>query len=84
MQAVQSLHAAGRAAQLLVTGNIAEAMALLPGLSAPAVLAAYGQAFGILLDVLAGITVLTALAVYGFLRAGAPTDTGAGTDMAHA
>jgi hypothetical protein len=48
------------------------------------VLAAYGQAFGILLDVLAGITVLTALAVYGFLRAGAPTDTGTGTDMAHA
>ncbi|WP_088166998.1 MFS transporter [Delftia sp. K82] len=84
MQAVQSLHATGRAAQLLVTGNIAEAMALLPGLSAPAVLAAYGQAFGILLDVLAGITVLTALAVYGFLRAGAPTDTGTGTDMAHA
>ena len=51
---------------------------------ADAVLAAYGQAFGILLDVLAGITVLTALAVYGFLRAGAPTDTGTGTDMAHA
>lgn len=83
-QAMQAVHATGRAAQLLVTGNIAEAMALLPGLSAPAVLAAYGQAFGILLDVLAGITVLTALAVYGFLRAGAPTDTGTGTDMAHA
>ncbi|MDR0201241.1 MAG: MFS transporter [Delftia acidovorans] len=83
-QAVQAVHATGRAAQLLVTGNIAEAMALLPGLSAPAVLAAYGQAFAALLDVLAGITVLTALAVYGFLRSGGPTHTGTGTDMAHA
>ena len=73
------LPAARQAAQLLVTGDIASAMALLPGLSAPAVLAAYGQAFASLLDVLAGVTVFTALAVFAFLRAGT-----AGTDMAHA
>ncbi|CAB5686461.1 Spectinomycin tetracycline efflux pump [Delftia tsuruhatensis] len=74
-----ALPAARQAAQLLVTGDIASAMALLPGVSAPAVLEAYGQAFTSLLDVLAGITVFTALAVFAFLRAGT-----AGTDMAHA
>lgn len=78
--APQALAATGPAAQLLVTGDLAGALSLLPGLPASAVLAAYGQAFSTLLDVLAGITVLTALGVYAFLRAG----THASTDMAHA
>ncbi len=59
-----------QAAQRLATGDMAGALALLPGISAPAVLAAYGQAFGRLLDVLAAITVATALAVFAFLSAG--------------
>jgi MFS family permease len=74
--------AAGRAAQLLVTGDAASALALLPGLSAQSMLVAYGQAFSSLLEVLAGITVLTALGVYALLRTGTGMDKD--TEMAHA
>lgn len=74
--------AARQAAQRLVTGDFAGALALLPGLSPSAVLAAYGQAFARLLDVLAGVTVCTALAVFAFLRAG--TAPASGRDGAHA
>ena len=52
----------------MTTGNLPQAMALLPGLGRDALLHAYGAAFGTLLCVLAAITVLTALAVFSFLR----------------
>lgn len=57
-----------RAAQHAVTGNLREALALLPGVDRGAFLHAYGAAFGTLLRVLSGVTVLTALVVFGFLR----------------
>lgn len=62
-------------AQMLVTGNMQGALALMQGASAAELLKAYGLAFSSLLDVLAGVTVLTALGVFAFLRSG--------TDMPH-
>ncbi len=58
------------AAQRLATGDLEGALALLPGASARNVLAAYGEAFARLLEVLAGVTVATALAVFACLRVG--------------
>ena len=49
-------------AQMLVTGNMG-ALALMQGASAAELLKAYGLAFSSLLDVLAGVTLLTALGV---------------------
>ena len=60
--------AASQAAQRMTTGDLPQAMALLPGLGREALLHAYGAAFATLLCVLAAVTVLTALAVFGFLR----------------
>lgn len=57
-----------RAAQSLATGDMAPALALLPGLGRSTVLQAYGAAFATLLKVLAGVTVLTAGVVALFLR----------------
>ncbi|BDR11047.1 MFS transporter [Comamonas thiooxydans] len=62
-------------AQMLVTGNMRGALALMQGASASELLKAYGLAFSSLLDVLAGVTVLTAVGVFAFLRSG--------TDMPH-
>lgn len=62
-------------AQMLVTGNMQGALALMQGASAAELLKAYGLAFSSLLDVLAGVTLLTALGVFAFLRSG--------TDMPH-
>lgn len=62
-------------AQMLVTGNMQGALALMQGASAAELLKAYGLAFSSLLDVLAGVTVLTAVGVFAFLRSG--------TDMPH-
>ncbi|WP_304350534.1 MFS transporter [Comamonas testosteroni] len=62
-------------AQMLVTGNMQAALALMQGASAAELLKAYGLAFSSLLDVLAGVTVLTAVGVFAFLRSG--------TDMPH-
>ncbi len=57
-----------QAAQRVTTGDMSQALALLPGMDRAGVLQAYGAAFGTLLWVLAGVTVLTALVVFLFLR----------------
>jgi len=59
---------ASQAAQRVTTGDLPQALALLPGVDRAALLHAYGSAFGTLLCVLAGVTVLTALVVFVFLR----------------
>lgn len=59
---------ASQAAQRVLTGDLSQALALLPGLDRAALLQAYGAAFGMLLWVLAAVTVLTALVVFVFLR----------------
>lgn len=63
-------HVAGasQAAQRVTTGDVSQALALLPGVDRAGLLQAYGAAFGTLLCVLAGVTVLTALVVFLFLR----------------
>ncbi|MDP9899547.1 MFS transporter [Variovorax ginsengisoli] len=66
--------AASQAAQRLTTGDLPQALALLPGLGREALLHAYGAAFATLLCVLAGVTVLTALAVFSFLRGETPAE----------
>ena len=48
-------------AQRLAGGDLRGALALLPGMDAAALLALYGQAFGWLLVLLAGITTITRL-----------------------
>ncbi|GER12615.1 MFS transporter [Variovorax boronicumulans] len=60
--------AVSRAAQRVATGDMAQALALLPGMDRAALLHAYGAAFATLLCVLAGVTVLTAVVVFAFLR----------------
>ena len=69
--------AASRAAQRVTTGDISQALALLPGMDRAAVLHAYGAAFGTLLWVLAGVTVATALVVFAFLRGETHAEAGA-------
>lgn len=66
--------AASQAAQRVTTGDLSQALALLPGLGRDELLHAYGAAFATLLCVLAAVTVLTALAVFGFLRGEAQPD----------
>ena len=70
--AAQLGHAAfaAQAAQRLTTGDLSQALALLPGMDRQALLQAYGAAFGTLLCVLAAVTVLTAVVVFVFLRGG--------------
>ncbi|MCA2409464.1 MFS transporter (plasmid) [Rhizobium leguminosarum bv. viciae 248] len=58
------------AAQQLVTGDLAGAAATLPDLARPALVEAYGEAFGMLLWLLAAITVITAVVVLVFLGRG--------------
>ncbi|MCY1552732.1 hypothetical protein D9M68_891480 [compost metagenome] len=60
--------AVSQAAQRVATGDLAQALALLPGMDRAALLHAYGAAFATLLCVLAGVTVLTAVVVFAFLR----------------
>ena len=60
--------AVSQAAQRVATGDLAQALALLPGMDRAGLLHAYGAAFGTLLCVLAGVTVLTAVVVFVFLR----------------
>jgi len=57
-----------QAAQKLATGNIASAMGLLGPVSPEAVLQTYGEAFGQLLQILAEITLVTALAIFIVMR----------------
>ncbi|MCY1251808.1 hypothetical protein D9M72_656400 [compost metagenome] len=57
----------------MATGDLAQALALLPGMDRAALLHAYGAAFATLLCVLAGVTVLTAVVVFVFLRGEAPS-----------
>lgn len=64
--------AAGAAAQRLVTGDMAQALALLPGASRASLLQAYADAFSALTRVLAGVTLATAGVVFLFLRAPEP------------
>ena len=68
----RSFHAASlpvnEISQQLVTGNLQRALAHWPGVSPAAVLTLYGEAFSTLLQALAGITLLTALVIYAFLR----------------
>jgi len=61
-----------QAAQRVATGDLAQALALLPGMDRAALLQAYGAAFGTLLCVLAGVTVLTAVVMFVFLRGEEP------------
>jgi hypothetical protein len=60
--------AVSQAAQRMTTGDLSQALALLPDVDRAGLLQAYGAAFGSLLCVLAGVTVLTALVVFLFLR----------------
>ncbi|WP_447777439.1 MFS transporter [Variovorax boronicumulans] len=69
--------AVSQAAQRVATGDLAQALALLPGMERAALLHAYGVAFGTLLCVLAGVTVLTAVVVFVFLRGETHADAGA-------
>lgn len=62
---------AGLIAQHMVTGNPAEAAAILPELGRAELLDAYGDAFSLLLVVLAVITAITAAVVFIFLGRGA-------------
>lgn len=62
------------AAQLLVTGNIGEAAAHLPGAGATVLVQAYEIAFDRLLIVLAAITIVTALVVFLGLRRGSAVE----------
>jgi hypothetical protein len=62
------------AAQLLVTGNIGEAAARLPGAGATVLVQAYEIAFDRLLIVLAAITIVTALVVFLGLRRGSAVE----------
>ncbi|MBB6319918.1 MFS transporter [Paraburkholderia tropica] len=55
------------AAARLATGDLANASALLPGVAHAALQASYRTAFGVLLQVLAGITLVCALAAFAFL-----------------
>ncbi|QFZ87287.1 MFS transporter [Variovorax paradoxus] len=69
--------AVSQAAQRVATGDLAQALALLPGMERAGLLQAYGAAFGALLCVLAGVTVLTAVVVFVFLRGETHADAGA-------
>jgi hypothetical protein len=62
------------AAQLLVTGNVGEAAARLPGAEASVLVQAYETAFDRLLIVLAAITIVTALVVFLGLRRGSTVE----------
>ncbi|MDQ0589602.1 MFS family permease [Variovorax paradoxus] len=66
-----------QAAQRVTTGDLSQALALSPGVDRAALLQAYGAAFGTLLCVLAGVTVLTALVVFVFLRGETHAEAGA-------
>ncbi|KQT69101.1 MFS transporter [Aureimonas sp. Leaf460] len=55
-------------AQHLAAGDLASALALLPGTDAAGLLALYGEAFAWLLFLLSAITTVTALVVFLFLR----------------
>ncbi|WP_245423788.1 MFS transporter [Methylovirgula sp. 4M-Z18] len=55
---------ASLAAQKLVTGNMAEGADLLAPMPAAEIVQHYGSAFSLLLDVLTGITILTAIVVF--------------------
>lgn len=56
------------AAQRLATGDLAQALALLPGGTRAELLQAYARAFGLLTQVLAGVTLTTAGVVFRILR----------------
>jgi hypothetical protein len=60
--------AGAAAAQRLVTGDLAQALALLPGATHAGLVQAYADAFSVLTLVLAGITLATAGVVFMFLR----------------
>ncbi len=60
------------AAQRVTTGDMAQVLALLPGVDRGAVLQAYGRAFATLLEVLAAVTAATAFVILAFLRDPAP------------
>lgn len=55
-------------AQRLATGDLAQALALLPGATRAELLQAYAQAFALLTRVLAGVTLATACVVFLVLR----------------
>lgn len=59
-----------RAAQMLATGDRQSAQALLGGMPLSLLLQAYGRAFSSLLGMLTGVTLVTAVSVFAFLRAG--------------
>jgi len=73
--------AAGRlaeAAQRLATGDLAHAAQALPQVSRQLLVAGYGEAFRMLLHVLTAVTVLSAVAVFGFLSRPPRRDADAG------
>jgi MFS family permease len=61
---------AGPAAQRLVNGDVASALAALPQMSRTALLQSYGDAFAVLLLMLCAITIVTAVVVFAFLGRG--------------
>ena len=62
-----------QASQQIATGDIAGAAATMPQLAQYALAGAYGDAFQVLVHVLTGVTLLAAVAAFGFLgKAGAP------------
>lgn len=71
-----AMPALAQAAQQLATGNLQQASALLPHADRASLLHAYGEAFGILLRVLSGVTVLTAAVVFAFLRGESRSEAG--------
>jgi MFS family permease len=78
-------HAASAAAQRLVIGDLAAAVKLVPTLSPAALRHAYDEAFQRLLQMLAGVTLVTAAVVFLFLgRRDAAQSEGAGRPSAGA
>ena len=73
---------AGLAAQRLVTGDLAGAVSILPGTGRAALLQGYGAAFGTLLIVLAGVTIVTAGVIFTTLGRGAAAEDDAGSTSA--
>lgn len=69
----------GPAAQRLVTGDVSGAASLLPGSTQAALIGAYGDAFGVLLIGLMGVTLVTALIVFLSLGRGERSEPAAET-----
>lgn len=68
------------AAQRIASGDIGGAAALLPQLDRALLVGAYAGAFQVLVHVLTAVTLLAALAAFGFLRSAGADDTADGAE----